>query len=149
MSVKEQIAGLRRVSEVLKSGIFNQRKVEVYIGRMCMESTGRLVLSCQETTGSFEVKETVVPMVEEVIVEVVPAEPVIKHLTELYVGIINESFVQVMATVWCFYVKVFLQVRKGYCRGRVTGDYIILSSLGRPPEGEVVGILVSHCIVFF
>ena len=55
----KQVAGLKRVSAVLGSGTFSQKKVEVYVGRVMVGTMGTLVrVPCQESVDVLEVRET-------------------------------------------------------------------------------------------
>ena len=68
MSVDEQIAGFRRVSAVLKSGIFDQKRVEVHVGRVMVEVGCLVRVGSMGCTVTFEMNETSTP--EVLVVEV-------------------------------------------------------------------------------
>ena len=138
MSVDEQIAGFRRVSAVLKSGIFDQKRVEVHVGRVMVEVGCLVRVGSMGCTVTFEMNETSTPEVSVSVVEVnCPVGSmgykdvsvvVSVRVTDLEDQVGSKDLCQ---THWVTFVQI--SVYRGYRQG--SGNPVRLWWSGRPPDG--------------
>ena len=136
MLVREQVAGFNRVTEVLRSGIFSQKKIEVYVGRFSSEvgCLVRVVSEEEENMCTIEVNETMVLNIS--VVHVQEIERVMNLVYQKSEALI--IYVQELASI---IITVFIVDTMDVCPvlGFVyrdpygsTGEYIWWR--GRPPD---------------